>query len=230
MFWSAFTIGLLGSMHCVGMCGPIAISLPYGNKRWQIAAGGLTYNVGRVVTYTLMGSIIGLLGKGAFMAGIQRWLALGLGILLLIIAVFSIPVETKLVSLGFTNRLYLKLKTTLGRSIQKHGVKALFLTGMLNGLLPCGLVYLAIMGAVSQDSILNGAGYMAMFGLGTIPLMLLTSLTGGMIAPKWRSRIQKFYPIFLVIFAALFIARGLNFDLPRGFNFWESSQEPPMCH
>ncbi|MCB0653432.1 MAG: sulfite exporter TauE/SafE family protein [Saprospiraceae bacterium] len=231
MLWTAFTIGLFGSLHCVGMCGPIAIALPYKKEnKLVMLASGLLYNLGRVTTYSFLGLFIGFIGKGVFLAGFQQWLSIGLGILMLIIALFSIPVESKIYSLSFVQKPYAKLRSLLGRFLTKNSWQALYLTGVLNGFLPCGLVYLAIVGAVSMASLEQGVAYMALFGLGTIPLMLMVSLAGSVVSIRFKTVVRKLYPVFMVAFAALLIARGLNFEVPRTFNFWETAQEVPMCH
>ena len=231
MLWTAFTIGLFGSLHCVGMCGPIAIALPYKKEnKLVMIASGLLYNLGRVTTYSLLGFFIGIIGKGVFLAGYQQTLSIGLGIMMLIIAIFSIPVESKITSLSFIKNPYIKLKTLLGKFLTQTSWKSLYITGILNGFLPCGLVYLAIIGAVSMASVEHGVAYMALFGLGTIPLMLLVSIAGSMASIRFRNIIKKLYPVFMVLFASLLIARGLNFEVPRTFNFWETAQEVPECH
>ena len=231
MLWTAFTIGLFGSLHCVGMCGPIAIALPYKKEsKLVMVSSGLLYNMGRVTTYSFLGLIIGLIGKGVFLAGFQQWLSIGLGILMLIIALFAIPVESKIASISFIKKPYARLQQLLGRFLRQNSWKALYLTGVLNGFLPCGLVYLAIVGAVSMASLEQGVAYMALFGLGTIPLMLVVSLAGTVVSMRFKTIIRKLYPVFMVVFAALLIARGLNFEVPRTFNFWETGQEVPMCH
>lgn len=231
MLWTAFTIGLFGSLHCVGMCGPIAIALPYKKEnKLVMVASGLLYNLGRVTTYSLLGFFIGIIGKGVFLAGYQQTLSIGLGIMMLIIAIFSIPVESKITSLSFIKKPYSKLKILLGKFLTQNSWKSLYITGILNGFLPCGLVYLAIIGAVSMASVEQGVAYMALFGLGTIPLMLLVSIAGSMASIRFRNIIKKLYPVFMVLFASLLIARGLNFEVPRTFNFWETAQEVPECH
>ena len=106
----------------------------------------------------------------------------------------------------------------------------LFSLGMLNGLLPCGLVYMAIVGAVSTGSIWQGSAYMALFGLGTLPLMLSTALLGQFVPLRWRNQMRKLIPVFLVAFAILFLARGMNFIMPDEVRFWEIGNEVPMCH
>ncbi|MCB0595785.1 MAG: sulfite exporter TauE/SafE family protein [Lewinellaceae bacterium] len=228
--WTAFTIGLLGSLHCVGMCGPIALSLPYqGSRRWHAAVNVLLYNLGRVATYCLLGLLIGLVGRGFFLAGFQSYVSIGLGALLLAIALFSINVESSLLRIPFVQRLNSWVKQQLGRLLRRRGPGRLFLIGLLNGLLPCGLVYMAIAGALAAGRIFDSALYMALFGIGTIPLMLATALAGQFIQLQWRARLRKLIPVFLVGFALLFILRGLNFDVPAGLQFWNDMQNAPMC-
>ncbi|MCB0581304.1 MAG: sulfite exporter TauE/SafE family protein [Phaeodactylibacter sp.] len=229
--WTAFTIGLLGSLHCVGMCGPIALSLPYqGSRRWQAGVNVLLYNVGRVITYGLLGLLVGLVGRGFFLAGFQSYVSIGLGVLLLAIALFSINVESQLLRIPFMQRLNAWVKKQLGWLLRQRGPGRLFLIGMLNGLLPCGLVYMAIVGALAAGSVPESALYMALFGAGTIPLMFATALAGQFINLQWRARLRRLVPMFLVAFAVLFILRGLNFDVPTGLQFWNDMQNAPMCH
>lgn len=229
--WTAFMIGLVGSLHCVGMCGPIALSLPYqGKQRWMAALNVMLYNFGRVITYALLGLIIGVFGRGFFLAGFQSYVSIGLGVLLLFVAFLSIDIESHLLRLKQVRALNTWVKKQLGRLLSKGGSNKLLFIGMLNGLLPCGLVYMGIVGAVTTDSLFNSALYMVSFGLGTIPLMLSTALAGQFIRPQWRIRMRKLIPVFLVAFALLFIFRGLNFDVPIELRFWEDMQDVPMCH
>jgi sulfite exporter TauE/SafE len=231
MLWTAFTIGILGSLHCVGMCGPIALALPYqGRNRWVATNNVLLYNAGRIITYSLLGLVIGLLGRGLFLAGLQTYVSIGLGILLLIVAAFSVNIEARLLRIPLLMRLNEWVKRQLAFLLRRHGRASLLLIGMLNGLLPCGLVYLAIAGAVAAGGMLKGVAFMALFGLGTVPLMLATSLAGQFINLRLRNRLRKLVPLFLVAFAILFIARGLQFQIPADFRFWEGLQEIPMCH
>ena len=228
--WTAFTIGLLGSLHCVGMCGPIALSLPYqGSRRIYAAGNALLYNLGRVAAYSLLGIIIGTVGRGFFLAGFQSYVSIGLGVLLLAIALFSINVESRLLQIPLMQGLNAWVKKQLGKLLRQRGPGKLFLTGLLNGLLPCGLVYMAIAGALAAGSIFGSALYMALFGMGTIPLMLATALAGQFIKLHWRARLRRLVPVFLAAFAVLFILRGLNFDVPAGLQFWNDMQNAPMC-
>lgn len=231
MLWAAFLTGLLGSLHCVGMCGPIALALPYqGQNKWVASANVLLYNLGRVFTYSLVGTVIGLLGKGLFLAGFQAYFSIGLGVLLLIIALFAVNVEHRLMMIPALSKLNQWVKSKLSALLRRNDPQTLFFIGALNGLLPCGLVYMAIVGAVAMGSITQSALYMVLFGVGTIPLMLLTAVMGQFISLKWRNKIKRLLPVFLVAFAILFIARGINFAAPLALRFWENWDNVPMCH
>jgi sulfite exporter TauE/SafE len=229
--WTAFMIGLAGSLHCVGMCGPIALALPYqGQQPLQAAGNVLLYNMGRILTYSLLGMVIGLIGKGLFVAGIQAYLSMGLGVLFLIVALFSINLESGIYRLSFIQSLNNWVKKQLGTLLRNHRWYNFFGIGLLNGLLPCGLVYMGIAGAVTSASVLGSMQYMALFGLGTLPLMLATAIGGQFINLKWRQRARRLLPFFLLFFGILFLYRGLNFYIPLEFAFWEDMNNAPMCH
>jgi len=229
--WTAFVIGIVGSMHCIGMCGPIAAVLPYqAETRWQTALNMLKYHMGRIVTYAIVGGFIGILGRGVFIAGWQRGFSVATGIVLLLFAVFSIRVESRIVSLPFLNKWFALVRNRLGLLLGQAQHRSLILIGILNGLLPCGLVYLAITGAVSTGSIGKAMAYMVLFGAGTIPLLMVTSILGTLAGMKIRHVLRRVVPVFLVLFAILLIFRGVNFNLPPSFNFWEAMENQPMCH
>lgn len=231
MLWTAFIMGLFESLHCVGMCGPIALALPAQSpSRMEMVSKLLLYNFGRTVTYVFLGLLIGLLGEGIFLAGMQKWLSIGLGIFLLIIALFSVNIESRLIKAPIVGRLFFFVKSNLGKLLKNNSMPAIFRTGVVNGFLPCGLVYMAIVGAVSMGSAMDGALYMLLFGLGTIPLMLAVATAGQFASIKWRNKVKKLFPVFVGALAVLLIFRGLQFSIPEGFSFWEAMQHIPMCH
>ncbi len=231
MLYTAFIMGLFGSLHCVGMCGPIALALPVQTEsRVTMVLKLMLYNLGRTVTYVFLGVLIGLLGEGLFLAGMQKWLSIALGISLLVIVIFSINVENRLLKSPFWGRAFLSVKVLLGKLLKSKSAPALFRTGIINGFLPCGLVYMAVVGAVSMGDLMDSAFYMLLFGLGTLPLMLLTAVTGQLAGLKWRNGMKKLFPVFVTAVALLLIYRGIRFDLPEGFSFWEMMQQMPMCH
>ena len=224
-------IGIVGSLHCLGMCGPIAMALPYQDKTpIRTGINIMQYHLGRIATYAILGGFIGLIGKGIYLAGMQRAFSITAGVILLIAAIMSLKFMNRFVSIAIVDRFFQRLKTAMAVQLQKRSSSSIFTIGLLNGLLPCGLVYMAIVGAVSTGSALSGMAYMALFGAGTVPLVLAASLAGTFASLKLRNTLRKMVPLFLFGFAVLFIMRGLNFDVPLQFSFWESTLNQPMCH
>lgn len=231
MLWTAFTIGLFGSVHCVGMCGPIAIAKSTADAdRKGIAGRLLLYNFGRTITYVLLGLMVGALGFGAELAGWQSWISIAAGVFLLFVALFSFNVEYHLLRLPALGRWNVWLRGKLGKYFGSNTYMSWLRTGFFNGMLPCGLVYAAVIGAVLSGGILDGALYMFVFGLGTMPLMFLAVLVSKLSISPWQKRLRRLYPALLVLLGILFIMRGVNFDLPYGFDFLDPMSNVPMCH
>jgi len=231
LYWTAFTIGLFGSLHCLGMCGPLSAALPLQRQdRWYQAGQLSIYHSGRILTYGLLGLLIGLFGGGAALAGMQAELSIALGVILLIAIPLGLNWERLLLRRRSFQWLQRKLGQSMGQLMKKRGKTALFGLGMLNGLLPCGLVYLAIMGALSRFSPVHSGVYMLFFGLGTLPILLSSSL----FAHYLRGRLRRVYrivtPILVAAVAILLILRGLQFALPDEYGWWEKLQFLPMCH
>ena len=222
--WTAFIMGLVGSVHCAGMCGPIAISLPYKagmQTKEETFLKILLYNLGRVVTYAFMGAVFGLVGKGFFTMGIQKWLLILLAVVLIIVAVFSIDVESKLLEIPVINRFNNFLKSALTKALKKATVKTFFIIGILNGFLPCGLVYMAIAAAIATGSVVSSVLYMILFGLGTMPMMMALGYGGNFIGQKFRRTLRKLYPVFMILFAIFFLMRAFKISMmPEDFDFW----------
>jgi uncharacterized protein len=213
--WTAFIVGLVGSAHCAGMCGPIALALPLRSESWFTrVSGGLIYNMGRIFTYMILGSIFGLLGKGLHMAGFQLWTSVVLGILM--ITMVLVPMIFKrMPSLSNIFESYsARLLSGFRNMFRKGDTKSLFGIGLLNGILPCGLVYVAIAGAINTGDVVSAMIYMALFGAGTIPVMLAVSLAGTMISLKLRVFVNKLSPYVIVLLGVLFILRGLSLGIP----------------
>lgn len=209
------SIGLIGSLHCIGMCGPIAVALPLNQYNWHSKiSGGLVYNLGRTTTYTAMGLVFGLVGQGIHLAGFQRWTSILLGIALIISVLFPAFFKQKLNLASLFSGYAARLINRLRRLFSQRSYSSLLFIGLLNGLLPCGLVYVAIAGAISTPSILQGAWFMFLFGLGTLPLMLAVSLGGNWISAGWRARMRRVVPVFVVVLGLLFILRGLSLGIP----------------
>lgn len=212
---SALVLGIMGSFHCAGMCGPIAIALPlHGNSVGGKIFGGSLYNLGRTITYGLMGVIFGLLGQGVAMIGFQQKISVIMGGLMIISvlfpALFRNQYSLEKSWLSFVG----KLKSTIGRMFSIRSYSSLFFIGMLNGLLPCGLVYMAIAGAIGTGNVGLGTLYMILFGLGTIPMLLGISLAGNLLSLTLRKRINRLIPVLVIVVGIFFILRGLSLGIP----------------
>ncbi len=211
---AAFTMGLLGSFHCVGMCGPLALSLPLNSDSfWSKISGSFLYNAGRIVTYAVFGLLFGAIGKSVALFGYQQWLSIILGILIIFFNILP-----KRFTAFNKNNLVLKflekLRIALGQLFFKKNYASLFSIGLLNGLLPCGLVYMAAAGAVATGDIVNSIFFMAFFGLGTLPMMWSVAFFGNYVSIGIRQKIRKAYPYMMVLMACLLILRGMGFGIP----------------
>lgn len=229
IYWTAFTLGLLGSVHCMTMCAPLMLALPLSaRQRWGMAIDGLQYNMGRVVSYSFIGLLFGILGKGIFIANLQQEFSIALGITLLLLALFKINLEYQLLRIPLFTAYSSFIKRKLNHLL-RHS-HSHFLLGMLNGFLPCGLVYLALAGAVTTGSPWSGTAFMAFFGLGTFPMMLSVFFVGKKLHLPSLAVLAKFNNVVLVVLAIFLIYRGLNSHLPSNLRFWEMLQHPVMCY
>lgn len=208
--WTGFTLGLLGSFHCIGMCGPIALAIPGQNS--SIGASflrGTLYNSGRIITYAIIGSVFGILGMGATISGYQHILSITLGVLIIIFALFP---HIKLP--GKVNEIYSKFTQKLTGHIsdlyKKKSSFSAFFIGLLNGFLPCGFVVTALAAALITPSVFHSAVYMALFGLGTLPVMLMLNMAPQFITPRLRSKLRPFSMYFAIIIGLILIWRGYS--------------------
>ena len=210
---AGFTLGLFSSIHCVGMCGPIALALPvYHLGTGKRIVSLLLYNIGRVVTYAVMGLLFGLIGRRLHIAGLQQWISIALGLLILVFLVYSHKRSLGLP--GPAAWVYGKVQASMGKILKVKSTGGLFFLGMLNGLLPCGMVYLAIAGALSTNNVWDGSLFMISYGAGTLPTMLTLSLFGFMISLKARNNMKSMIPYMVALMAFLLILRGMNLGIP----------------
>ncbi|WP_299123677.1 sulfite exporter TauE/SafE family protein [uncultured Tenacibaculum sp.] len=214
MLISAIILGLLGSFHCIGMCGPIAFMLPVDRTNkvkqfFQITS----YHFGRLFTYSLIGLLFGFLGKGFYFFGFQQQLSIVVGIVMILIILLPKTFQKYNFSKPIS-RLVMKVKSALGKELKKKGNDTFFTIGFLNGFLPCGLVYMAVFGALTTTSSLSGSLYMFLFGLGTIPLMTTMVYIGNFANVLVRKRIQQAIPYVVVFIGVLFVLRGLGLGIP----------------
>jgi sulfite exporter TauE/SafE len=224
---TALLLGLVGSLHCAGMCGPLALALPKtGSTTAGFLSSRVAYNLGRIITYCALGVLFGLVGRTLVLAGLQRWLSIALGLALLA-GLFS---SRKLALWRPVTSLVERLKSGMSVLLRRRSTAALFVLGLLNGLLPCGLVYVAGASATATGGIFSGLKYMAAFGVGTVPMMLAISLTGGLIPVPLRLQLRKAIPVSVFLLAVLLILRGMDLGIPYVSPADLSSGRPSCCH
>lgn len=214
---TAFLLGLAGSLHCVGMCGPLALALPSKTGHgWPGLAGSrMLYNTGRITTYCALGALFGWLGRTFSLAGWQQTLSIVIGSVMVAGVVFKPAIVQGLPAPRILTQWIGFLKSALSRQLTRTHPLAFFTFGLLNGLLPCGLVYVALGGAaLAGHHIQDGVFYMAAFGLGTLPAMFAISISGGLVGPLIRQRLQTIIPVFLLSVGILFILRGMSLGIP----------------
>ena len=215
MLLSALIFGLLGSFHCIGMCGPIAFILPVdrSNNFKKVSQISL-YHLGRIITYSLIGLLFGLLGKSFNLFGFQQQLSIFVGILMIVAIIIPYNTFNKYNLSKPLYKVISKVKSALGKELKKKSADTFLTIGFLNGFLPCGLVYMALFGALASGDALQGSLYMAVFGIGTIPLMTTAIYFGNILTGKVRYYIRKAIPIVVVLMGVLFILRGMGLGIP----------------
>lgn len=233
MLYTAFIFGLISSFHCIGMCGPIAMMLPVDrDNQAKKVAQIITYHIGRLTAYALIGLVFGLVGKSLFLAGMQQKLSVFIGVAM--IAVILIP-EKAFAKYNFSKPVFVvisKIKTALGSQFKNKSFKSLFMIGLLNGFLPCGMVYVALFGAIAMQSESLGVIYMILFGLGTIPMISSVVYLHSFLTVPVRNKIQKAIPYVAIAMGILFILRGLGLGIPYVSPSDASLfvQATPSCH
>jgi len=231
VFVTAIVLGLLSNLHCLGMCGPIAFVLPLDRSSEVKKIGGIgIYNLGRIASYGILGALFGLFGKGLQLGAFQQYTAIIFGAFILLW--IYIPLLTK--GRNFNSIRLIKfnnyIRSKLGSRLKKSSFQSLFLIGFLNGLLPCGMVYLAVAGSLSTGSFENGTMFMIFFGIGTLPAMTLTPYFANRISSSSRIKASKLLPYVLTILALAIMLRGMNLGIPYlSPKFTEDNTEIASC-
>ena len=236
MLWpviiSGFTLGAAGSLHCVGMCGPLSLALPVHHlSKTTKFFSLLLYQFGRIITYSAIGLIFGLAGRRIYISGYQQWFSVGMGLLVLTLAVLYF-IQKRSIHLKFLNRFYYSVQKIISRLLKSiTGPFGFLLMGMANGLLPCGMVYIAVAATLSFTDVAQSVSFMAMFGAGTLPAMMVVAYAGQLIKLEVRQTLRKAVPFLVVTMGVLLVLRGLNLGIP--FISPELPQSPGqalICH
>ncbi|MGE3311344.1 MAG: sulfite exporter TauE/SafE family protein [Limisphaerales bacterium] len=208
---TAFILGIVGGLHCAGMCGPLMLALPVvGRTRARFVAGRLAYQSGRIGVYAGLGALFGTLGHTLMLAGVQRWVSLALGFVILA----GLLVSPRLLQFPLLVTGVGRLKRLMAGYLNRRTLPAMTVLGALNGLLPCGLVYAACAAAAASEGTLAGATYLFVFGLGTTPMMLGISLSGRVVPVAVRLRLRHLAPVSMGLVAGLLVLRGLGLGIP----------------
>ena len=221
---TAFVAGLLGSAHCVGMCGGFVALLGVGTNGQRVASRQAAYFLGKTGTYVAFGTIAGAAGfalREAF-AGLGGVVAVGLGVTMMTAGLAVCGVAWGVRTPGAA--LAARLGPAVGRLVGSDRPGALVTLGALNGLLPCGLVYGMLAVAGSSGSAAGGALTMAVFGLATIPALAVTGALGAHLRPSRRLWLQRLAGALVVAMGLLTVARGAHALTPA-----HVTAEPAVC-
>jgi uncharacterized protein len=214
-FLSGLLVGILGSLHCAAMCGPIALALPGGEPlRRHYVTGRLLYNAGRIATYVLLGAILGSLGGLFALAGLQQAVSVTVGVIMILVLIFPSLIRRISERWSPAAQLQRRLQGWFGIFLRRRTLFSLFGLGLLNGLLPCGLLYAALGAAAALGEPLRGMVFLGGFGVGTLPVMLGIGLLGRTIRVEVRRRLSGVLPVFTGVLGVLLILRGLNLGIP----------------
>ncbi len=206
-------MGLFGSTHCVVMCGPLILALDRSvGFSWRTVFGRIVYQLGRILTYAIWGFLLGYIGNVAAMQGWQQYFSIFIGVLLVFLGVFFTLGNRSSRFVAFQSRMIGPLAKYMGKWLNRPGGN--FIAGILNGVLPCGMVYMALISATSADSVLHSTLFMVLFGIGTLPLLLLFSFLSQLPKLMFKQRFAKILPVLYFIMGVWFILRGANLDIP----------------
>ncbi len=209
MIWAALSIGLIGGMHCTVMCAPLMLGV-FKNKARTLSF--FAYQLGRIFTYMILGVLLALFGEGLSLLGWQS--ALSILMALLIVYFYVVPSKYKVF-----NKLnhweaypYQWLKNSFRKFLGKSDVGSRFSIGLLNGLLPCGLVYMALLSSVATETVWESAFYMLFFGLGTVPWIVASVWAGQFTFKKLNRFTANLKPVLAFTLAAFLFLRGLGVE------------------
>jgi hypothetical protein len=215
LFISAFILGIVSSLHCIGMCGPIALAIPLNrNSKLEAFIGVIEYNFGRILIYSTLGFIVGFIGLGIQLIGFLQALSIISGCIIIIYAWRKQLNRIFPFFESSNNFIYKFTSKKMGDLFKSKSPFRLFVLGVLNGLLPCGMVYSALMTSIIANSPLNAGLTLFFFGLGTLPTMVVFSFYAHRISPIFKSKINRFLPYIVTVIGLMILLRGLNLNIP----------------
>lgn len=207
MWLTAIIIGFAGSLHCLGMCSPLVMAVT--SLRSPAFINRLLYNGGRIFSYGILGAIVSTFGSLFQFSGFQNILSIGLGSLLIIfglagISYIRIPFVT-----APLQRITSGIKRLFSKFLERKTFSSITFMGMLNGLLPCGLTYLALTYCLTLADASSGFLFMLLFGAGTLPVMLGFTSVIQLLMRQFNFSFRKITTVMMIALGALLITRSL---------------------
>jgi len=224
MWITALLMGLTGSLHCVAMCSPLSMAVTGVSK--HVIIKRLVYNSGRILTYGIAGAVVSSLGFLIPLQSIQPILSFALGMLLITagitgISSLHIPKLTTVIARWVTI-----LRTKFSAYLLKRTYGSTFMLGLLNGLLPCGLTFIALTFCFTLDGPLSGFSFMILFGAGTLPAMIGVPTLLTYTVKALRLNLSRVLTVLLLISGCVLIGRAF---MPEHQGSGPSSQEIVIC-
>jgi uncharacterized protein len=210
---AAILLGLAGGFHCLGMCGPIALALPVQRTTKQNVARVL-YQFGRIFTYAVLGAVVGLGATTVSIVATESVVSITAGSLMIVAALAQLSFHRSIIPSAPLLRITSPVRAKLQYLLQKNTFAAMTGIGMLNGLLPCGLVIAALFGAASTGDVIQGSVFMSFFGLGTLPVMTAVMFGVGVISQRLRAVLKTAIPVVAIAVGALLVVRGMGLGIP----------------
>lgn len=209
MILTAFLIGLAGSLHCVGMCSPLAMAVSALSPRAVV--NRFLYNAGRILVYGMMGAAVGAFGALAGLTGYQMWLSAALGAMLILFGLSGIQAIRMPLVTPLFHRCTSWLKMAFSSQLKSGTKISLLGMGIINGMLPCGLTYFALTYCITLPNATQGFLFMSMFGLGTLPVMLGLPFVLQLISNRFRWQVQRMITVVMIMLGVLLVARSAFF-------------------
>ena len=228
----AFGLGIAGSLHCLGMCGPLVLASNQAHRTdtmGRLLHVGV-YHFGRVMTYGLLGILLGSIGHVIAIGSFQKVFTILSGLILILIFLMSLDLEKLLFKSSSYRDAYYRVQNKISGLFSNLMKKSPLFIGIFNGLLPCGLVYLALMGSLTTGSPAVGWLFMIAFGAGTLPMMLSVHLGVTMIQFKKVGSLRRIFPILHLLMGLYLVYRGWVVDMPMEMDFYSAIKNPIMCH
>jgi sulfite exporter TauE/SafE len=206
MLATAFTLGLAGSLHCAGMCSPLVFAVT--SMKRSVWWNRFVYNLGRILTYAVLGSVASSLGVVLPLENFQSELSVGMGLLLMLIGISGASKLKFKVINNLALKVSSRVKTHFSKQLKQKGLAPTFLLGTLNGLLPCGLTFIALTTCLIAPTVLDGFYFMLIFGVGTLPVMLGFLSLVQFLTNRFNLKLSRVNMVMLIFAGTLLIARA----------------------